>query len=80
MMRGAMSVAAQDRDPPLADGRRRELRRGAEELLLEQRQEQRDAERGDQRVERWTADERPDHDPLDQCTEQRADDDGDAAA
>ncbi len=76
-MRGAVSVAPNTDDLPLADGRRRELRGGAEHLLLEQREEQRDAERGDERVERRPFDQRAHHDPLDQPAEQRADDDRD---
>ena len=66
-MRGAVSVAPSTVDLPLADRRRRELRRGAEHLLLEQREEQRDAERGDQRVERWSPDEGAHHDPFDEA-------------
>ena len=76
-MRGRGERRAEDDDVPVADGRRRELRGGPEQLLLEQREEQRDAESGDERVEGRTSDQGAHHHPLDEPAEQRADDDRD---
>ena len=73
-MRDEVNVAPRTSTLPLPDRRRRELSRGAEHLLLEEGEEQRNPERCDQRVERRPLDEWPHHKPLDESAEQRAHD------